>query len=228
MLLVKRAAGGVGLGFVALMVMACGMSAARGQEKGKWVNISDPVIAKLTAEGKKIGWPGQTVGVVVDRATGDVYMVVCDQGLWKSTDRGKTFQRVDGGAISGRCETGFALNFDPQGKRLACFVIYSPGARTEDAGQTWSGFKQGNRDFGAVDWEATGQTMLGVTHHTEGLLGITADDGQTWTLAAPVPTEIGLGSKAARYRVGPNFAWDPLGNIFYASSMAKPTLKFER
>src|SRR4051812_2018201 len=72
---------------------------------GGWVNVSDPVIKKLEGEGKKIDWPGLTAGVICDATNGDVYMVVPGQGLWKSSDRGGTFARVDGGAISGRCET---------------------------------------------------------------------------------------------------------------------------
>jgi len=39
------------------------------------------------------------------------------QGLWKSTDHGADIRRVDDKKIGGRCETGFALNFDPAGKR---------------------------------------------------------------------------------------------------------------
>ena len=76
---------------------ALAVSAAPAQSHGKWVSISDGVVAKLTAEGKKIGWPGLTSGVGVDRTNGDVYMVVCDQGIWKSTDHGATFARIDGG-----------------------------------------------------------------------------------------------------------------------------------
>src|SRR5215831_12146941 len=110
---------------------------ARADEKGKWVSISDEVITKFGREGKKIGWPGLTGGVGVDPTTGDVYMMVCDNGLWKSTDQGKTFERVDGGAIGGRCETGFALDIDPVGKRIACFPVYGPAALSLDAGKTW-------------------------------------------------------------------------------------------
>src|SRR4051812_26823141 len=53
-------------------------------QKGQWVAISDGVIAQLQKEGKKIGYPGLTAGVTCDPSTGDVYMVVCDQGLWRS------------------------------------------------------------------------------------------------------------------------------------------------
>jgi photosystem II stability/assembly factor-like uncharacterized protein len=325
------------------LMLTAATPAVLAQEKGKWVNISDGVIEQLAREGKKIGWPGQTAGVGVDRTTGEVYMVVCDQGLWKSSDRGKTFRRIDGGAIGGRCETGFALNFDPAGKRLACFMIYGGSAMTADAGKTWQPMKTSHWDFGAVDWESTGKCLLAFEHHSSGTLGLstdggetwkktrydfaaavglfdaqtlvrsdkkgilrstdggatwkkvsemvpggnvmytlkgigylassrgvlvskdkgatwsvlgspvdaalgplfgredarlvvvgeeglheTTDAGKTWRLVAPSAPEIGLGNKGPNYRVGPNYAWDPQGEVFYASSMGKPTLKYAR
>lgn len=154
-------------------------SAVRAQ-KGQWTPISDGVIAQLQKDGKKIGYPGLTAGVATDPATGDVYMVVCDQGLWKSTDAGHTFSRADGGSIGGRCETGFALNFDPAGKRLACFMIYGACASTPDAGATWLRWKTNHLDFGAVDWEATGNTYLATRHESGGILCLSTDAGQTW------------------------------------------------
>jgi hypothetical protein len=50
----------------------------------------------------------------------------------------------------------------------------------------------------------------------------TKDGGKTWELAAPLPPGFGTG------RVGPNFAWDPRADIFYASTMTKPTFKLPR
>ena len=94
-----------------------GASSASAAEKGVWKPISHGVTSQV-----KPGYPGKTAGVAVDPATGDVFMVVPDQGLWKSTDHGGTFARVDDKAIGGRCETGFALDFDPAGKRLMCFM----------------------------------------------------------------------------------------------------------
>ena len=39
----------------------------------------------------KPGYPGKTAGVTVDPSNGDLFMVVPDQGLWKSVNHGKTF-----------------------------------------------------------------------------------------------------------------------------------------
>src|SRR5581483_4285123 len=100
---------------------------APAQQSAAWVNISDAVVNPLIKSGTKIPWPGGTAGVAVDRASGDVYMVVTGLGLWRSADHGQTFARVAEGKISGRCETGFALNFDPAGSRYACFTLDGKG-----------------------------------------------------------------------------------------------------
>ena len=50
----------------------------------------------------------------------------------------------------------------------------------------------------------------------------TLDSGKTWQLAAPLPAGF------TTNRVGPNYAWDPKTNIFYASTMMKPTFAFRR
>ena len=83
----------------------------------QWTDVSKPLLDRLEKEGAKIAWPGATAGVAVDPMSGDVFMVVPGQGLWRSTDQGLTFARVDGGAISGRCETAFSLQVDPAGRR---------------------------------------------------------------------------------------------------------------
>src|SRR3989304_15352 len=105
-------------------------------KNGRWLDISANVIQSLESEGKKIGYPGKAAGI-----PGDVFMVIPDQGIWRSSDHGSSFTRVDGGKIGGRCETGFALNFDPLGKRLACFMLDGPSGYTIDGGKTWHGMQ---------------------------------------------------------------------------------------
>ena len=300
----------------------------------EWVNISDSV----TTSFPKPGTYGPTAGIAVDRVNGDVFMVAADYGIWKSSDHGKTFARVDEKAIGGRCETGWALQLDPAGKRLFCFMIYGSSAYTADSGKTWAKSKVSHLDFGGVDWADTGKRLLGLRHEANGLLTTSADAGATWTdlekgfsgcgvfdsrtfvatkakekgifrstdtgatwtqvstntpsaavpvvfngngywatgkgllvstdkgatwsalgapadasfgpyfgtddkhfvvvgksgfqetkdggktwqLAAPLPAGFGAG------RVGPNYAWDPNADIFYASTMSKPAFKYQR
>ena len=300
----------------------------------EWVNISDSVTSRFP----KPGTYGPAAGIAVDRVSGAVFMVAADYGIWKSTDHGETFARADDNAIGGRCETGWALQGDPAGERLFCFMIYGSSALTIDGGKTWVKSKTSHLDFGAVDWADTGKRLLALRHESGGLLttsddggatwkdlekgfsgcgvfdrqtfvatkekvkGIfrstdagatwtqvstntpsagvpvvfkragywptgkailvstdqgaswsalsapidasfgpcfgkdenhfvvvgksgfseTKDGGKTWRLAAPLPPGFGTG------RVGPNYAWDPNADIFYASTMTKPAFKWQR
>jgi hypothetical protein len=141
----------------------------------EWTNISDTVTSQV-----KPGYAGPTAGIVVLRSSGDVFLVVNDQGLWRSTDRGATFNRCDGQAIGGRCETGWALQADPAGRGLACFMIYGSSALSTDGGVTWTKFKSTHFDFGSVDWADTGRRLLALRHESGGLLTTSADAGATW------------------------------------------------
>lgn len=142
----------------------------------EWTVIGAEVLAQV-----KPGYPGKTAGIAVDRTSGDVYLVVPDQGLWKSTDQAKTFARVDGKAIGGRCETSFAIATDPAGKRLACFMVYGSSGLTNDGGKTFVASKTSHLDFGDVDWSDTGRVMLSLRHESGGVLTLSKDAGATWT-----------------------------------------------
>lgn len=170
------------------------LTAAAGEvEKGKWLPISDGILAQLESEKQKVGYPGATAGVTVDRASGDVFVVVCDQGLWKSTDQGATFARVDKKAIGGRCETGFALDADPASKRLMCFMIYGASALTVDGGATWSGSTLSHLDFGATDWSTPATTtMIAVKHESGDEAVLTRDAGKTWTSLGKGFKQVGM------------------------------------
>jgi len=141
----------------------------------EWENISDSVTSKV-----KPGYAGPTAGVVVDRLSGDVFMVVNDQGLWKSADHGATFARADDGSIGGRCETGWTLQADPKGQRLFCFMIYGGSGMTTDGGKSWTKSATSHLDFGAVDWADTGKRLLAIRHESDGTLTTSEDGGATW------------------------------------------------
>ncbi len=175
----QRRAGSLWPGAVRLALAAClGICATttRADEHPQWIAISREVTTKV-----KPGYPGKTAGVAVDAATGDVLMVVPDQGIWKSADHGKSFERVDGGHVSGRCESGFALDADPAGKRLMCFMIYGSSAGTPDGGKTWNASRVTHLDFGAVDWQSGGKCLLALRHESDGQLCYSNDEGQSWT-----------------------------------------------
>jgi photosystem II stability/assembly factor-like uncharacterized protein len=174
-----------GFCFLVTLAVSIKLLAAEAPPSGEWVNISDPVVKKLTEEGKKFGFSGQTAGIVCDPANGDVYMIVNGLGIWKSTDKGATFTRVDDGKVGGRCETSFALNMDPAGGRLACFMLDGKCAITSDAGKTWQPMKDLGRnwDYAAVNWaDEKVTTILGERHEVGGECYFSDDAGANWKL----------------------------------------------
>jgi photosystem II stability/assembly factor-like uncharacterized protein len=157
---------------------------ATGQEQPQWVSISDPVTAKFAEGAKKTqSFEQGTAGVAVDPLSGDVYMIVNKHGVWKSTDGGKTFERSDGGKVSGRCETSFSLNADPAGSRLACFMLDGKCAWTGDGGKTWQEMTSVGRnwDFAAVDWSTPEvKNIFAGLHESGGQVLTSVDGGKTW------------------------------------------------
>jgi len=125
------------LAWVLLLATVDGAFAANDQPSATaWANISDPVVQALTNSGTNIPWPGNTAGVAVDRTTGALYMDICNLGLWKSSDHGRSFKRIATGQISGRCEFGYALNCDPAGSRMACLLLDGKCGMTLDGGKS--------------------------------------------------------------------------------------------
>ncbi len=165
-----------------LAVASLATMGAGGQETA-WTEISATVLRQLKDENKKIDWPQGTAGVAVDPATGDVFMIVPGQGIWKSADQGKTFARADGGEIGGRCETSYSLQFDPAGGRLACFMLDGKCAMTADGGKTWNPLTGLGRnwDYAAVDWSGSPvRNIFAARHETGGEVFLSGDGGKTW------------------------------------------------
>src|SRR5204862_8171160 len=99
----------------------------------RWVDITSPLLERLTNNGAKPGWPGGCSGVVVNRTNGDVTIKVVGLGLWRSSDKGNHWQRIDGEIISGRDETGWATSLDQNAPgRLASFSLDGIAGGTDD------------------------------------------------------------------------------------------------
>ena len=185
------------LSIVSFTLALAAPSFAAAPEAGAWIDISTPIVKQLTDAGKKIGYPGQSAGVAVDPSTGDVYMIIPDQGIWKSSDRGATFTRADNGEIGGRCETGYSINVDPAGNgRLACFMLDGKCAMTLDGGKTWQPFKGVGRnwDFAAVDWSQTEpKSIFAARHESGGEMYYSGDGGKSWTQIGKDPKFAAVG-----------------------------------
>ncbi|MFM8470336.1 MAG: WD40/YVTN/BNR-like repeat-containing protein, partial [Limisphaerales bacterium] len=150
-----------------------------------WVDISTALLTGLTNSGVKGAWPGGCSGVVVNRMNGDVTIKVVGVGLWRSSDQGANWKRLDGETISGRDETGWATSADQNAPgRIASFSLDGTAGWTSD-GVTWKKFTSLGRnwDFGSVDWATPEpKVILGAKHETSppGEVYLTQDGGVTW------------------------------------------------
>jgi photosystem II stability/assembly factor-like uncharacterized protein len=157
----------------------------RAADKGQWVNLSDPIVQKVTEGGKKQAWPGDTAGVAVDPSSGDVFMIVTGEGVWKSSDHGATFARCDGGLVGGRCETSYSINVDPDGGgHLGFFMLDGKCALTLDGGKTWQAMKDVGRnwDYAAVDWASGAKHIFAMRHESGGEIYLSHDAGKSWKM----------------------------------------------
>ena len=172
---------------VAVLALGCtiallGLSA---RAADRWTDISSALLERLTNNGAKPAWPGGCSGVAVNRTNGDVTIKVVGLGLWRSSDQGRIWKRIDGDAISGRDETGWATSVDQNAPgRIASFSLDGSAGWTID-GHNWKRFTTLGRnwDFGSVDWAApVPQTIIAAKHETTpaGEVYATGDGGITW------------------------------------------------
>jgi photosystem II stability/assembly factor-like uncharacterized protein len=155
------------------------------QAAEQWVDISTPLSEKLTNNGVKLAWPGGCSGIVVNRLNGEVVIKVVGQGLWRSSDQGANWTRIDNNTISGRDETGWATTVDQNDPtRMASFSLDGLAGWTTD-GNNWKSFANNGRnwDFGSVDWGTPSpKTILAAKHETSplGEVDLSTDGGVTW------------------------------------------------
>src|SRR5512140_2780973 len=97
-----------------VVLIVCGMTLLIGSVRAadQWADMSSTLLERLTNSGVKPAWPGGCSGVVANRLNGTVTVKVVGYGLWRSPDKGTTWQRIDDNDISGRDETGWATSSD--------------------------------------------------------------------------------------------------------------------
>lgn len=171
-----------------VLPVICGVAVLAGlsvRAADRWTDISSLLLKRLTNNGAKPAWPGGCSGVVVNRTNGEVTIKVVGLGLWRSSDQGRNWQRIDGDTVSGRDETGWATSVDQNAPtRLASFSLDGSAGWTAD-GLDWKRFTSLGRnwDFGSVDWAApVPKTIIAAKHETTppGEVYATSDGGVTW------------------------------------------------
>jgi photosystem II stability/assembly factor-like uncharacterized protein len=124
---------------------------------------------------------------VVNRTNGDVTINVVGLGLWRSSDKCRTWNRIDDDTISGRDETGWTTSADQNAPtRIASFSLDGSAGWTIDGNQ-WRRFTSLGRnwDFGSVDWATpVPKTSIAARHETTppGEVYLSQDGGVTWKM----------------------------------------------
>src|SRR4051812_3012652 len=144
-----------------------------------------PLTAELVAK-EKPGYGGLS-GVVVDRATGHVFVELSDRGVFRSTDRGTTWQRIGPATFKGRTETPGCFQLDPAGttKRLLLPTVYGGpiliGATDTNEWRTLDKASM-HVDWCAADWtDPDMKFLLALKHESGGQLLLSRDGGKSFT-----------------------------------------------
>jgi hypothetical protein len=131
---------------------------------------------------------GGVSNVKVNRLTGDLLIDASGYGVWKSSNKGGTYTRLDGGLLSGRCENGLAMQVDQDDPtRIAVFSLDGVGGYTSN-GTTWKRITASSAagrgwDFGSVDWAtADAKVMFAAAHESGGKNCVSTDGGTTWNI----------------------------------------------
>jgi Uncharacterized protein related to plant photosystem II stability/assembly factor len=160
-----------------------GKSASESKSQN-WTDISTDWIASQGLEQGKVVYNVDCGGVAVNRLNGDAAINVTLFGMWKTSDQGKTFERVDQNTVGGRCASAWSIQCDQDDpKRMAVFSLDGDAAYTVD-GANWTKWTtQGrNWDLGAVNWDSPDAKVIFAARHEhgDGMLQLSRDGGETW------------------------------------------------
>ena len=149
-----------------------------------WTDISTAWIASQGMDQGTVVYNPNCGGVVINRLTGDAAVNFTLHGLWKTSDQGKTFVRIDQNTLSGRCAGAWSIQCDQNDpKRMAVFSLDGAAAYTTD-GTNWKRWTtQGrNWDLGAINWDSPDAKVIFAARHeyNGGVLQLSKDGGETW------------------------------------------------
>jgi hypothetical protein len=179
-----------------ILTITCAAILTASAQTGTWVDISTPLITQLNQSATAVCPLGcGAAGVVVNRLTGDVIIGIGSFGLWRSTNQGAAWTRIDSGVVNapthGKILTGWAIQVDQDDpKRIAAFDLDGSSGYTVD-GVHWKSVStngaQSSRgwDFMSVDWATQdAKVMLALNHETGGLIYKTTNGGANWALVS--------------------------------------------
>src|SRR6187397_1350822 len=140
-----------------------------------------PVTAELLKK-ERPGYGGLS-GVAVDHATGHIFIDVSDRGVFRSSDMGKTWERLGMGVIKGRTETPGCLQLDPTRKtrRILMATVYGGpvAVGSSDKGE-WRMLDKTSMhvDWCVGDWtDPELKLLLALKHESGGMLLRSRDGG---------------------------------------------------
>jgi photosystem II stability/assembly factor-like uncharacterized protein len=166
-----------------LGVVVCAVALAGSAPAGEpaW----QPVLTGLL-KSEKTGFGG-LCGVVVNHATGCLWVNLSDRGMFCSPAGAGQFKRVSDSQPKGRTESPGCLMLDPTGKskKMVTALVYgSPIGVSPDHGKTWKFLdgKSSHVDWCAVDWtDPDMKFVLALKHEAGGLLLASRDGGKSFT-----------------------------------------------
>lgn len=167
--------------FLAAMLAAAAVAGPLAAAEPGW----QPMLTELL-KSEKTGFGG-LCGVVVDHATGCVWVNLSDRGFFCSPRGAERFTRAGDEQPRGRTETPGCLMLDPTGRspRMVTALVYgSPIAVSTDHAKSWKYLdgKAAHVDWCAVDWtDPELKFVLALRHEAGGLLLASRDGGKSFT-----------------------------------------------
>jgi hypothetical protein len=159
-----------------------------------WINITGNLSTSMANAGQD-GSAASSPGVAVDRSSGYVFVLPANSGVWRSKDKGRTFAKLNTGAIangSAYTITSYSIHTNGEGGKIAAlFFGSSPCGFSSDTGNTWHAFTStgdgANRNFedACMNLDFDCNVVFGMGHEAD--LCLSSDSGKTWVHRAGPP-----------------------------------------